>query len=189
MSNAGKPRATDQRPELFVRYFCEGKSGTEAARLAGYAPKSAHVAASRLLRKDKVRAAIDAFNRAATEAAGITVERTRRQIARLAYADVGELFDEAGALRPVHTLSPDARAQVASIEVDEIFHGTGDERRVIGVTRKVRLRDMGKALDQCIDILGMARATDPGTGGAGLHVTVVPWSRWRSSGSSDGGGS
>src|SRR5712692_1412220 len=47
----------------------------------------------------------------------IDPNRALREAARLAYSDVGALFDEDGHLRPVHTLPPEVRAAIASIEI------------------------------------------------------------------------
>lgn len=173
MSNARKPDALNQRHKIFVRGLFEGKSITAAAKEAGCPDRSAHVTGSRWLRMAKIRTALDAMNKAANEASGITEERTRRQVARIAFADPGDLFTQDATLKPLHEMTADARAQIASIEVDEIFEGSGQERRAVGVTRKVRLRDMGKALDQCIEILGMARTADQAASHS-LSITIRP---------------
>jgi len=43
----------------------------------------------------------------------ITVERTQRQIARVAYGDIRSLYDEQGRLRQLHELDEDVAAMVA----------------------------------------------------------------------------
>lgn len=55
------------REQAFVNAYVGAgcKDGTQAAISAGYAPKAAHVQASRLLRKDKVIRAIEALRRPA----------------------------------------------------------------------------------------------------------------------------
>jgi phage terminase small subunit len=52
-----------ERQEAFCQFYVEGHSGTAAAKHAGYAPGSAHVTASRLLRAPKVAARIAALRR------------------------------------------------------------------------------------------------------------------------------
>ena len=47
------------RRQKFVSEYVETGNATQAARLAGYAERSAHVTGSRLLRNDKVAAAIE----------------------------------------------------------------------------------------------------------------------------------
>ena len=54
------PRKTSAVKLAFVREFRVDHNGTQAALRAGYAKSGAHVQASRLIRNDKVAAAIDA---------------------------------------------------------------------------------------------------------------------------------
>lgn len=49
-----------KKKELFVNFLFAGNTQLQAAILAGYAPKSAHVAANRLLKDDNVKALIEA---------------------------------------------------------------------------------------------------------------------------------
>lgn len=55
------------RQELFVQEYLVDLNGTEAAKRAGYAPTGAAVQASRLLKKDKIRARIDELMRERSE--------------------------------------------------------------------------------------------------------------------------
>ena len=111
----------------------------------------------------------------------ITIDRTMREIASVAYGDVGELFDEKGALLPVHTLAPHVSAMIAGVEQEEIYGPTGDEdapRAVIGMVRKVRLRDKLKSLDQCMSILGMHKSLNPqAANGLNLHIYPSTYKR------------
>ena len=58
----------------FVFRYPKDFHGSASARDAGYAPKSAHVAASRLLKKDNVRAALVEIVGGALEDAGLSVQ-------------------------------------------------------------------------------------------------------------------
>ena len=57
------------KQESFVNEYVRGKSGKQAAIDAGYAPKTAEITASKLLRLAKVKAAIEARRKPAMEAA------------------------------------------------------------------------------------------------------------------------
>lgn len=58
----------------FVTAYPKSFNGTAAARDAGYAEKSAHVAASRLLSKDKVQGALIEITAGAVAEAGLSVQ-------------------------------------------------------------------------------------------------------------------
>src|SRR5262245_23928372 len=55
--------------EAFAQHVAKGVSGTEAAKLAGYAEGSAHVTASRLLRKANILSRIEDVRKHITEMA------------------------------------------------------------------------------------------------------------------------
>jgi phage terminase small subunit len=62
-----------------------------------------------------VAAAIAAARERVFAQLDVTAERVLREIARIAFSDVRELLDEAGAIRPVSYWSPDAAAAVRSV--------------------------------------------------------------------------
>jgi phage terminase small subunit len=118
--------------------------GANAARRAGYAPRSAAVTASRLLKKPDVRAAVAAAQQAAlaqraalvaeqqaalaAEAAAhererqavpqqLTAARVLEELRRIAFADIRTLFDAQGNLRPLQDLTADEAACIAGLDV------------------------------------------------------------------------
>lgn len=63
------------REEKFCRNMTVADNGTQSAIDAGYAAKSAHVTASRLLNKDKIRARIAELREANAVGADVTADR------------------------------------------------------------------------------------------------------------------
>ena len=169
-----KIRAADQRQRRFVLEYCKDLNATAAATRAGFSTKGARVQGSRLLANPNIAAAIRAKLDTAALRADITVARTLKQIARIAYADIRELYDEKGILRPIHELDEDTAAMLAGVETEELYTGSGEKRISIGILRKVKLRDMGKALDQCMSYLGMHKTGDQAQDKArGLQLTIT----------------
>ncbi len=186
MSSTRNPRASDQRRERFIRYFPGSSSATEAAIKAGYSAKSAHVAASRLLKIDKVRAAIDAANLAAAQACGITRERTLQELGRVAYSDVRALLDADGNVKPIHALSLDEAAQIAGIEVETVVEreeGDGEASGTVTTTtvKKIKRWDKIRALEAAIGVLGLNKQADAAGTGSTLRITIVPYDAARPS--------
>ena len=66
---------TERQRRFALEYLRNGGNGTAAAISAGYAPKSAHVQASRMLRDDKVSAYRRAQARELYNALGLTPEK------------------------------------------------------------------------------------------------------------------
>jgi phage terminase small subunit len=105
------------RERRFVDEYIVDLKGARAAVAAGYGARSAHVTASRLLRKANIQAAIEAAFAARQQRTHATADATVRELARVAYSDISAYFDDSGRLRPLHELSPDQRAAIASVKV------------------------------------------------------------------------
>jgi phage terminase small subunit len=161
------------RRARFVQEYAKDLNAMKAAIRAGYSPKTAKDQGSRLLRDPKIRAQVDALLVKLTKTNEVTVERVLREIARIAFGDIRKLFDDKGNLRPIHELDDDSAALIASVETEEIYAGTGKERQSVGLARKVKQWDKGKALDLCMAYLGlgMHNTRDPAEGG-GLSLTI-----------------
>ena len=68
-------KLTERQRRFALEYIRNGGNGTAAAISAGYAPKSAHVQASRMLRDDKISAYRRAQARELYNALGLTPEK------------------------------------------------------------------------------------------------------------------
>lgn len=86
------------RQQAFVEHFVVLRNGTKAAIEAGYAPGSAHVEASRLLRNAKVRAAVDALSKERAIELGIdhtfVLERLKTVVERCLQVEEVVMFGE-----------------------------------------------------------------------------------------------
>jgi phage terminase small subunit len=163
-----KPVADRRR--RFAEEYCVDFNATQAAIRAGYSAHTARAQGSRLLTRVDIQARIEALMAGATRRAGITVERTQQEIARLAYGDRRKLYREDGSLKLPHELDDDAAALVQSLETEELFGDVVMEndkgkptlrRQVVGLTRKVKTWDKGRALEQCMSMLGLHRTATP----------------------------
>lgn len=128
---------------IFAAEYLIDFNATRAATAAGFAAASAQVTGARLLKNAKVAAAIAGGQARVAQKLEITIERTARELAKVAYGDIGEMFDEAGSLLPVHRMSETARAAIAAVDIETI-DGPG---RVRTVTQKVKRADRIRALE------------------------------------------
>ena len=85
----------------------------------------------------------------------ITPERTRREIARLAYFDIRKAFDADGEPIPIHKLDDDIAAALVSVTFTEIHSGTGESRKLYGVMKKYTFANKNVALEQAAKIDGL----------------------------------
>jgi phage terminase small subunit len=149
-------RAAKLKRKIFAEAFVtNGGNATHAAIAAGYAPQSAGVTGSRLLREANVQAAVREAEERALGKARLSTERVLRELERAIFADPRKLYDERGRLKPIQSLDEDTAAAIASLDMDEIVTGRGPRRRGIGRTTKVRFVDKLVAIDRAMKYLGL----------------------------------
>jgi phage terminase small subunit len=157
----------------FVDAYLLDPNGKKAAIAAGYAPGSAEVAASRLLRHSAVADELDRRRVAISEAAGITPEMVLRELGRLGFADIREVVEWRTVARDLFD------AEGNPVDVPELFVSLRDSadidaaagRAISEVSRskdgavKVKMHDKLGALVKIGQHLGMfqtMRAEAPG---------------------------
>lgn len=174
---AGTSKASAvQRRTLFIdAYLANGENGTQAAVTAGYKPgRAAEKAAQRMSQDVVVRAALDARRESLKEKSGLSVERTLREVRRLAYADIRKLYNDDGSLKLPTELDDDAAAMVSAFEVDELFEGTGKDREQIGYTKKAKLHDKNSALEKAMKFHGLYEKDNEQVGTAVARAFLIP---------------
>jgi phage terminase small subunit len=121
-------------------------NATRAAIRAGYKARNAGKVGPELLGKTRISRAIAVAMAARSERTEVSADQIVRELARVAFFDPRKLFTEGGALRPIAALDADTAAAVVSLEVFEEFAGRGEEREMVGFTKKLRLCDKVAAL-------------------------------------------
>ncbi len=136
------------KQEQFVREYLVDLNATQAAIRAGYSPKGATVQAARLLANVNVAAAVNGAKAERATETRIDAAWVLRRLAAEAEADVADLYDDNGKIKPVHDWPKIWRqGLVAGIETEQLFDGRGDEREQIGTLHKIRLSDRIRRLE------------------------------------------
>ncbi len=151
------------KEQRFVAEFLKDQKGGPAAVRAGYAKRSSDQMASRMLRRDKVRKAVDAALARINERASITKERVLQSLLNIAEFDPRRLFNSDGTIKPMSALPNDVALAIASVESDD---SDGD-------VKKVKLWDKVKALE----LLGrhLKLFDDPSPlAGVPMVINIVP---------------
>ena len=135
-------KASRQR---FAAEYVIDCNATQAAIRCGYSPKTAHVQGLRLLRDAGISKLVAELQSNALNNAGVTAERVIRELGRLAFQDHRNYWTKDGKLRPIHELSDDEAAAVASVEVVIKNAEAGDG--VQDVVHKLKTWDKPKSLE------------------------------------------
>lgn len=153
---AADPKPLTPRQAMFVREYLVDLNSTQAAIRAGYSERTAKQQGSRLLTNDDVQAAIAEAMKARATAVDISAEEVLRMLADEVRADLADLYDDKGNLLPIRDW-PLAwrRGLVVGIESFEEFEGFGEDRKFVGMTRKVKLSDRIKHKELIGRHLGM----------------------------------
>ena len=140
-------QGADARYERFARCYVIHHDGTRAATETGYSAKTAAAQASRLLKNAKVQALLARFEAECHQRLEITKDKIERELARIGFMDPRKFFREDGTLLDPKEWGDDEAAALSSIEVLEEFAGRGEDRKLIGLTKKIKFWDKKGALE------------------------------------------
>jgi len=139
---------TPKQQRFVSEYLANGLNATRAAISAGYSEKTAKSQGARLLTNVDIASAVGLKTEKALVKADLSVEKTLDFVARMAFFDVKDLFEDDGSLKLIKDMSPEARTVIAGLEVTELFDGeTGEQKHAIGLLKKIKLSDRRGALD------------------------------------------
>jgi phage terminase small subunit len=136
-------RKLNARQARFSQEYVLDLNATQAAIRAGYSKKTAGQIGERLLKKVEIAAAIAAAKAERSERTMIGADRVLRELARIAFLDIGKAFTEGGQLKPLHEMDEDTRRAISGLEVSALY-ADGEN---IGTLSKIKLSVKLKALE------------------------------------------
>jgi phage terminase small subunit len=155
------------KQEGFALAYCRLLNASDAYREAYHAgnmnPKTINEAASRLLKNSKVSARIADLKAPGIAAAGLSVERTLREIARVAYSDPGRYYRADGTMKPIVEWDDDMRAAVAQVETETRADGA--------CITKLKFWNKNEGLEKAMKHLGLYE-NDHAQRGENLQLVV-----------------
>tara|TARA_R110000868_G_scaffold203031_6_gene450839 strand:- start:1433 stop:2005 length:573 start_codon:yes stop_codon:yes gene_type:complete len=135
-----RPRTTLlPREERFITDYLIDFNGPRAYIAAGYSKRSASNGVYTLLKRPLIQQALAARKAKVLTGLAITHERVLEELARVAFSDPRQVFDEAGVLLPPRNVDDATASSVASFE-------TTSKPGSPAVTSKVRHHDKVAAL-------------------------------------------
>lgn len=163
----------NKKQKMFAREYIVDLNGTQAAIRAGYSEKTAYSQGQRLLKKAEIKAEIQRHMEKRSKRLEITQDRVLEEIAKIAFVNPKAFFDSDGRLKKIDDIDDNAMAAVTgSIDILEEYEGYGDDRELVGYTKKIKLADKVKALELLCRHLGVFNEKqDKGLGE--LKVNVV----------------
>lgn len=163
------------RQSAFVDEYLRDLNATQAAIRAGYSAKTAYSQGERLLRNVEVSAAITAAKTARSERTKIDADWVLTRLADEAEADVADIYDDTGNLRPVKEWPLIWRkGLVAGIEtVREVVGESRNGEPEFAMVQKVKLSDRIKRVEligKHVDVQAFKEKVEH-TGAININIT------------------
>jgi len=132
--------------ELFVREYLRDFRSGRAARAAGYSEDNSDTQGYLLRQRPEIKARIRELMRPKLTRADVTADRVLQELARVAFGDLRNMFDDAGNLLPIVDLDDDTAAIIAGIDVEYKVENSRDDdgAQVQTVTRVAKIRRADK---------------------------------------------
>jgi phage terminase small subunit len=145
------------RHRAFADEYLKDFNGTAAYKRAGYkgTGAAAHVGASKLLAREDIQAYLQVRTTENAEKAGDKQQEVLARMVSMALGDIRGMFDQNGCLKPIHELTAEQAAMLQGVETFEEFSGRGEDRVMVGYTRKVRFIPRTDAVKLLGQHLGM----------------------------------
>ena len=158
MADKAKGTVTEAH-RRFVDEYLTDLNGTRAYRVAypGASYAAARTNAGRLLALPAVVREVRAGRAAQRRRTRVTADRVLRELAAVAFSDIGDLFDSDGRPIPVHRLDPATRCAIAAASIGRV----NDPAGVVSEKFHVRFWDKLRALELLARHLGLDRPPPP----------------------------
>lgn len=162
------------RERKYIAARSQGMTQSEAAMAAGYKGNNPRFAGWSIEKRPRVKARLQKIEQDALASVGISRTQIVREIARIAMLDPRKILDEFGNVRDFDQLDSDTAATIAGMDVEELFEGSGQERKQTGMVRKVKFWNKVDALKELAKIARLVQDAPPlaAAVGPGLQVIV-----------------
>ena len=147
--------AITPKQQRFVDEYLIDLNGTQAAIRAGYSKNTAASQATRLLINANVATAVRKAMERREKRTEITKDRVLQELAKIAFFDIRRLYKDDGSMKAPNELDDESASVLTALDVTEEFEGYGEEREMVGYTKKAKLADKVSALTLAMRHLGM----------------------------------
>jgi len=83
----------------------------------------------------------------------VTGQRVIQEVANIAFFDIADIFDSQGRLLPLDSIPAHARQAIASIEIEDMNVGFGENKMKVGELKRVKFNSKEKALEMLMKYL------------------------------------
>lgn len=122
---------------MFCYEYVKDFNASRSAKDAGYSERTAYSTGHELLKKPEVQAKVQELKKEIVDRNKITVDECIQALAFVVRADVLDLYEDDGQVKPISEMKKETRLAISSLDVEEIIkYG-----KKIGKTSKIRFLD------------------------------------------------
>ncbi|MCL7941210.1 terminase small subunit [Halomonas sp. ATCH28] len=154
-------KVTDKQ-QRFVEEYLKDLNASQAALRAGYSEKSAGHLGAQLLAKPHIAELIAQGKAKRSEKTAIDAAYVLNRLVEIDQMDVADILNDDGSVKAVRDWPRAWRTYVSGMDLSELWEGSGDERQMVGLLKKIKWPDKVKNLELL-----------------GKHVDVQAWKEQR----------
>lgn len=139
----------NEKQKSFCEEYIKDFNGAAAARRAGYSEHTSERRAYDLLQLDYVREYLEKLISGVRERNRIEVDDLVQELQKIAFHDIGNLYDEKGKLRSIQEIKESVRRTISEIKVTEIPMKKGTK-----IVRETKTYNKLDAIEKLMRYLG-----------------------------------
>lgn len=140
-------RKLTPKQQRFVEEYLVDLNATQAAIRAGYSAKTARQIGEQNLSKLDIAAAISAAQVSRSKRIEVDADYVLHRLVEIDQMDVLDILTDDMSLKPVSEWPKIWRQYLSGFDLSEIFEGTGDQREMVGILKKIKWPDKVKNLE------------------------------------------
>lgn len=143
----------NDRWKLFAEEYVKDFNGAKAARRAGYTSKSARKIAWSIMQNEEVQQYIQTLTKRVAAKNEVEVNDLVAELKKMAFVDIGKIFDANNELLPIHEIDEDTRRAISEFYVKEMEGKYGKS-----VDKRAKMHSKLEAIEKLMRFAGAYEA-------------------------------
>ncbi|KAA0910672.1 terminase small subunit [Pusillimonas sp. ANT_WB101] len=139
--------ALTNKQRRFVEEYLVDLNATQAAIRAGYSKKTAGQIGDENLKKPQIAKAVQEAQANRSNRVQVDADYVLARLVEIDRMDVLDILTDSMSLKPVSEWPKVWRQYLSGFDLSEIFEGTGDQREMVGILKKIKWPDKVKNLE------------------------------------------
>jgi len=140
--------------QKYIEIGCKSEAYRQAYKAEKMKPATVNRAAHDLFKNPKITTRVAVLTAEYKKQHEVTVDRIVEELEKMAFVDVRRFLNPDGSMKKLAELDRRTAASLVNFEVEDLFDGTGEQRKHYGRLTKVKLADKKASLDSLARVFG-----------------------------------